>query len=238
MLCLSLSASLLSAQTAHKPPLKAVPPSALKLTSIKVTGSKRYTPGQVIAASGLEIGQTVSEDDFKKASQQLGETGAFKDVTYAFKFSGDAATLDLQVTDAGPFVPARFDNFVWLSDQELLKQLHARVPLFESELPVAGSLADQVSDALQVLTIEQNIQGRADYLRFAHEDGPIEAFVFKITGPNISIRNVEFSGAEPSTLPALQAAAQKISGEEYLRSLARRHRLSQIYSPSISRAVI
>jgi len=214
-------ASFLTAQTTHKSAPKSVPPSTLNLISIKVAGSNRYTPEQVIAASGLQPGQTVSEDDFKKASEQLGETGAFSDVTYAFKFSGDGAKLDLQVTDTGQFVPARFDNFVWLPDQELLKQLHARVPLFDGQLPPAGNLADQVSDALQTLAIEHNVEGRADYLRFAQEEGPIEAFVFKITGPNIHIRNVEFAGADVSTLPVLQAAAKKIQGQEYLRSALR-----------------
>jgi len=216
--CFLACASLLSAQTARKPASKRQPPSDFKLISIKAAGSKRYAPEQIVAASGLVVGQTASEDDFKKASQQLGETGAFSDVTYAFKFSGDGAKLDLQVTDTGQFVPARFDNFVWLSDQELLKELHSRVPLFEGQLPVAGNLADQVSDALQVLAIGHNVQGRADYLRFGHEDGPVESFVFKITGPNIRIRNVEFTGADPSILPLLQAGAHKIPGEEYLRS--------------------
>jgi outer membrane protein assembly factor BamA len=218
VLCFLLCSSLLPAQTAHKSAPKTLPPSALKLISIEVTGTKRYAPEQIIAASGLQVGQTVSDDDFKKASQQLGETGAFRDVTYAFKFSGEGAKLDLQVTDAGQLVPARFDNFVWLSDQELLQQVHARVPLFDGQLPMAGNLADQVSDALQALAIEHSVQGRADYLRFAPQEGPIEAFVFRIVGPNFRIRNVEFSGADASTLPTLQAAAHKLQGQEYLRS--------------------
>ncbi len=215
-----MSLSLLSAQTARKPS-PALPPSAFKLLSIKVAGSKRFAPEQVIAAAGLQVGQTVSEEDFKKASQRLGETGAFSDVAYAFKFSGEGAKLDLQVADSGRLVPAVFDNFVWLRDDELLKQLRAIVPLFDGQLPVAGNLPDQVAETLQAVTIEHNVQGRVDYLRFAKQEGPIEAFVFTITGPVIHIRDVEFKGVEASELPALQDAAKRLAGEEYLRSAVR-----------------
>ena len=211
------SCTFLPAQT-RKPPGKPLPPSAFKLISIKVTGSKRYTPDELISATGLQLGQTVSEDDFKRVSQRLGETGAFSNVVYGFQFSPAGTKLELQVTDSDQFVPARFDNFVWFSDRELLEKLHERVPLFHRQLPVAGSLADQVSDALQALIIERKIEGHADYLRAARGEGPIEAFVFSVTGPTIHIRNVEFTGAGPVELPLLQAAASKLPGQDYLRS--------------------
>jgi outer membrane protein assembly factor BamA len=198
-----------------------LPPSAFKLVSIHVIGTKRYTPDQIKAATGLQMGQTVNEDDFKAVSRQLGETGAFSDVAYAFQYSSEGAKLDIQLADATQFVPARFDNFVWLSDQELLQKLQARVPLFDGELPVAGNLADQVSDALQALILERKLQGKADYLRYAPQDGPITAFVYTVGGPTIHIRNVEFAGAAASELPLLQSAAKALAGCEYLRSVVR-----------------
>jgi outer membrane protein assembly factor BamA len=211
--------SLVSAQT--RKPSKPLPPSAFKLISIKVSGTKRYSPDKVIAASGLQIGQTVSEDDFKLVSRHLGETGAFSDVAYAFQFSPEGTKLELQVTDADRFVPACFDNWVWFSDEELLNDIRAQVPLFDGELPVAGDLPDQVSNALQALLIEHKIEGRVDYLRTTHQDGPIEGFVFTVTGPDIRIAKVDFTGAAPTELPLLQTAARKMLDEEFLRSTLR-----------------
>jgi outer membrane protein assembly factor BamA len=211
--------SLVSAQT--RKPSKPLPPSAFKLVSIKVTGTKRYSPDKIIAASGLQIGQTVSEDDFKLVSRHLGETGAFSDVAYAFQFSPEGTKLDLQLTDADRFVPAGFDNWVWFSDKELLNAVRAQVPLFDGELPVAGDLPDQVSNALQALLIEHKIEGRVDYLRTTHQDGPIEGFVFTVTGPDIRIGQVDFTGAAPTELPLLQTAARKMLDEEFLRSTLR-----------------
>jgi outer membrane protein assembly factor BamA len=197
------------------------PPSSFKLISVKTTGTKRYKSEEVIAASGLQLGQTVSEDDFKKAARVLGETGAFGDVLYSFQYSDEGAKLDLQVQDAEKFVPARFDNLVWFSDKELFDELHAQVPLFQGQLPEAGDLADQVSNALQGLLIADNLQGRVDYLRAAHEDGPIEAFVFTVTGPQIHIRNIVFAGAGTAELPLLDAAARKLQGADFSRSILR-----------------
>ena len=208
-----LLVSLLPAQTTRKPP------STFKLISINVTGTKRYTPAEIIAATGLQLGQTVSESDFKRVSQQLGETGAFSDVAYTYQYSAQGTKLDFQIADNTQFHPVRFDNFVWFSDQELVEKLHSVVPLFHGQLPAAGSLIDQVSDALQSLLLERKLQGRADYMRTAQHDGPIEAFVFKVTGPSILIHNVAFTGATPIELPLLQAAAKNLQGEEYLRSV-------------------
>lgn len=205
-------ASLLPAQTTRKPP------STFKLISINVTGTKRYTPAEIIAATGLQPGQTVSEADFKRVSQQLGETGAFGDVAYTYQYSPQGTKLDFQVADSNQFLPVRFDNFVWFSDQELVEKLHSVVPLFHGQLPVAGGLTDQISDALQSLLLERKLQGRADYMRTAQHDA-IDAFVFKVTGPTIHIRNVAFTGAAPTELPLLQAAAKNLQGQEYLRSM-------------------
>jgi outer membrane protein assembly factor BamA len=209
------------AQSPRKPSPKDLAPSTFNLISVTTTGTKRYTSEEVVAATGLQIGQTVSEDDFKKAVRILGETGAFADVAYSFQYSDDGAKLELQVQDAEPFVPVRFDNLVWFSDQELLDQLHAQVPLFQGPLPVGGDLADQVSNALQGLLIAHHLQGQADYVRAAHEDGPVEAYIFTVTGPQIHIRNVTFAGAGASEQSLLEEAARKLQGADFSRSILR-----------------
>jgi outer membrane protein assembly factor BamA len=209
------------AQTARKPASKELPPSAFKLIAVKATGTKRYKPEEIAGAAGLQIGQTVREDDFKGAARLLGQTGAFGDISYSFEYSPEGTKVEFQLQDAERFVPVHFDNVVWFSDQELMDKLHAQVPLFQGQLPVGGNLADQVSNALQGLLIARNLQGRVDYLRVAHEDGPVEAFVFTVSGPEIQIRNITFGGAGASELPLLEAAAKKLQGADFSRSIFR-----------------
>jgi outer membrane protein assembly factor BamA len=204
-----------------KPAAKDLPASAYQLIALKVTGSQRYKPEDIAAATGLQIGQTVHEEDFRTGVRLLGDSGAFSDVGFGFDYSANGTKGEFHVKDATDFVPARFENFVWFSDQKLAEELHARVPLFHGELPVRGELADQVSLALQAMLIEEKVEGRADYVRAGAEGGPTEAFDFSVTGPNITIRDVEFPGADPGLLPVLQAAAKELEGKEYFRNTIR-----------------
>lgn len=171
-----------------------------------------------MSATGMQLGQTVHDEDFKDAARILGDSGALSDVAYSFEYSPEGTKLQWQVKDASDFVPVRFENLVWFSDQALVDAIHAIVPLFHGQLPARGRLADQVMEALQALLAQKAIPGSVDYLRVGPEDGPTEAFAFSVSGPHIVIRNVEFSGAGPTELPLLQAAAKKLQGAEYVRS--------------------
>jgi outer membrane protein assembly factor BamA len=199
----------------RKPAAKQLPTSAYQLSAINVTGSRRYKSEDIAAATGLQIRQTVREDDFKAAAQLLADSGAFSDVAFSFNYSEAGTKVEFQLKDSPDFVPARFENFVWFSSQDLARKLHAQVPLFHGELPVRGGLADQVSEALQALLIEAKIAGSANYTRVGADNGPTQAFDFSVSGQRITIRDVQFPGADPSLLTSLQAAAKDFSGREY-----------------------
>ena len=217
--CTLLFPSLFAAQT--RKPAKPLPASAFKLIAIKVTGNNRYTPEEIIGATGLQVGQTAHEEDFKKASQQLGETGAFSDVAYTYQYSAQGTKLDLQVEDSNQFIPVRFDNFVWFSDDELTGLLRSRLALFEGRVPSAGNLADQVAQALKQILDDKKIFGEAEYLPAGALNGPITSYVYKVNLHPVVVRNMEFSGAAQAELPALEAAAKPLTGQDYLRSKMR-----------------
>jgi len=191
--------------------------SAYKLISVSVAGSKRFTSEQVAAASGLPIGTVAHEEDFKKAARQLGESGAFSSISYTFTYSSAGTRLEFQVTDAEKFVPARFADFVWFTDDELLSQLHRRIPLFSGELPLNGRLPDQVSDVLQAMLVEIAVPGIVESTRSTGKSGKLESVDYNVTGVSIRIHHAEFPGAGPAELSELQAAAEKIYGREYSR---------------------
>ena len=150
---------------------------------------------------------------------RLGETGAFDSVNYNFRYSSEGAQLALQVSDAGQFVPVRFENFVWFSDSEFRQTLQEQVPLFDGLLPLSGNLVDQVSDALQVLLLLRKIPAHADYLRAGPENGPVNAIVFSVTGPRIRIRQRGLSRCGPDELRILNAIGKQLAGTEYSRTV-------------------
>jgi outer membrane protein insertion porin family len=208
------------------------PASQRQLTGIKVTGNKRFSENAIIAASGLQMGTVVTEDDFKKAATRLGAYGILSDVAYTYSFSSAGTKLELQVTEAAKFVPARFEDFVWFSDEDLLKRIQERAPLFNGELPLSGRLADQVSDVLQALLVENSIPGHVEYERAGKQDGPVDSIVYKVSDVLIQIRDVNFVGAADADIPALKAASQRLRETEYSRSVLNalvQHQLIPVY---------
>jgi outer membrane protein insertion porin family len=196
-----------------------VPPSAHKLIEVKAAGSKRFTQEQISAASGLPLGATVGDEEFRKAARQLGESGAFTAVSYHFTYSSAGTKLVLEVTDADKFVPAHFADFVWFPDQELRQKLRERVPLFTGELPTSGRLPDQVSDILQAMLVESGIPGHVEYLRSTDKGGHLEAIDYTVANIVIRIHSVEFPGAGAGELAELRSAAEKLAGRDYYPAL-------------------
>jgi len=215
LLALPTSPHLGWAQAVQKRAAPPLPSSSRKLVAVIVTGTMRYSPEAVIAASGLQIGAEVNDDDFKKASRRLGDTGAFTDIAYSFSYSAAGTKLELKLVDAPRFLPAHFEDFIWFSDEELQKRIRAHVPLFNGELPASGRLPDEVSDVLQAMLVEKGIPGHVDYLRAEGPSGQIEAFNYSVSNVLIRIRNIRFTGAGASELTALEAAAQRLPDREY-----------------------
>src|SRR5580658_11317980 len=133
VLVLLLSIALPAQIRQHSP--KNLPPAAYKLVSIRVTGTKRHKPEDVIRATGLQLGQAVHKEDLEDVVRLLGESGAFTDISYSLAFDPAGTKVELTVRDSKKFVPVNFDNLVWFSHQELFDKLHGSVPLFDGEVP-------------------------------------------------------------------------------------------------------
>jgi outer membrane protein assembly factor BamA len=194
------------------------PASAYKLIALKVTGTTSYTDKEILAASGLQMGQNVADGDFKEAVQRLGDSGMFADAAYSYTTSASGTRVEMKLDDVdrSKLVPARFENFVWFTDDELHAALKRRAPLFNGSLPLSGALADHVSEALQAMLTEKRLPGRVDYLREAHDEVLI-AINYRVEEVSIYIRSVEFPGASPEQVPLLTAAVRHEIGATYGR---------------------
>jgi outer membrane protein insertion porin family len=214
---------LLSAAAAQKQSTrgKVSPADANRLIALKVTGTARYTDKEILAASGLQIGENAADGDFKEAAQRLGDSGLFSDVVYSYSSSGAGVRLELKLadTDQSKLVPAHFENFVWFTDDELRAALQSRVPLFKQLLPIAGNLPDRVSEALQAILTEKQYPGRVDFLREGDESGgALHAIDYHVEEISIRIRGLEFPGASPEQTALLTTAARRAIGANYERS--------------------
>jgi outer membrane protein assembly factor BamA len=218
--CISV---LLSTVVAQKRPASNKPSSdsSTKLISFKVTGTSRYTDKEILAASGLQFGRPASDGDFKEAVQRLGEFGVFSDAAYSFSTSDAGTKLEIKLSDveAGKLVPARFENFVWFSDAQLLAEVRKSVPLFKGLLPLTGTLPDRVSESLRALLSEHQLPGHVDFLRSTDANSSsLTEIVYRIEEASIRIESIEFPGASIEHAALLESASRKLIGEEYGRS--------------------
>jgi outer membrane protein assembly factor BamA len=214
-LCPAIPYSRAAAQAAPAPKI----PAGSKLIEIKVNGSSRFTQQEIVTACGLPVGTIAGDDDFRKAARQLGETGAFSEISYTFSFTSAGTKLIFQVADAEKFVPAHFADFVWFTDQNLHEKLHEHIPLFDGELPTSGRLIDQVSDVLQAMLVENGIPGHVEYMRSNDANGKVDAVDYTVANIVIRIHHVDFPGASGDELKELESAASKLEGRDYYRAL-------------------
>ena len=82
------------------------------IESLTVEGLKNYSPSQVLAATGLKVGQLAGKDDFDAARDRLLASGVFETAGYRFSpaagSSGHAASF--QVVEVEPVLPVRFEG--------------------------------------------------------------------------------------------------------------------------------
>ncbi len=214
------------------PPAKsaATPPTSLsslsslssprRLASVTITGSP-FPDIDVLAAAGLQIGASVTEEDFRHATDALGHTGAFLEVRYKYDFTPDTVNLQLEMQPAEQYTDVQFDNFVWFDEAELRRELKQRVPLFDGRVPVDGEMLDQLALAIDWVLNEHGVAGHAEYERTAKlgdTSGKAGPVVYTVQQVTIAVRHVDFPGASAEVLPKLQGAIAKWLQESYSRS--------------------
>ena len=84
--------------------------------------------------------------------------------------------------------------------------------------PLSGRMADEVSDVLQAMLVENAIPGHVNYVRGGKPDGPVESIDYSVSDVLIRVQSLQFTGISDAERPALEAAAQRFSGREYSRS--------------------
>lgn len=208
------------------------------LLSIRVTGLTHLKESEVVRATGLRLGTTAKEQDFRQAVKKLGDTGLFTDVAYSYRYTAAGCELELKLEENDKLVPIVFDNFVWFSDEDLISLLRARVPLFEGKLPLGGDLSDQVGDALNVILQEHKIAGQAEGIQTAKLNGPIDSYTYTVQFHPVIIRKVDFPGAAQEEVPGLQEAGKSLHGIAYLRSDVRPHEALDLLPVYLSRGYL
>lgn len=210
--------SLLLLFACHHSALAQQPQKPLRLGKVEVVGLERYTEEQVLAASGLQLGQPVDIQAIDEAANRLMSSGLFKKLSYRFRSAGaQGAIVTFQVEEAKETIPVVFDNFVWFTDQELQEAIRREIPSFDGTAPTSGDMPDAIKKALQKLLNERKIAGHVEYLSSADEAGGHASYRFSIQGLRMPVCSLSFPGATDVKESELVNKSRPLFQQDYSR---------------------
>lgn len=192
------------------------------LETLTITGNHIYTSKQIIAVTGLKLGQAVSEGDFDAARTKLLATGAFTSIAFRFAPSanhkGYAGTFE--VSEVDQVYPFRFERLP-ATAAEMTAWLKQHEPLFESKIPGTQVLLERFAKDLQPFVESKGYKGKV--IGRVTSDAPGElVVVFRPAAPPPAIASVAFTGNKALPNTALHSAfAQVAVGMPYSEKLVR-----------------
>jgi len=189
----------------------------VKIGSLHFIGQTRVTEEQVIAASGLRVGQFFDPKKLDAVTEKLGKSGVFQEVSYRYQPEGGQMAVEFKVKEAARFHRCLFDNFVWISDDDLQAHLKNGVPLFIGVVPESGDILDDIAHSLESLLREKGITAQVAHIQEGALGDQNWVHLFTANGPAIKVQAVNFSGALPDNLNQLQRQAAPLIGRNYSR---------------------
>lgn len=180
----------------------------VNVQTITFTGAPDYDRTALAKISGLKSGPT-DGDQIRAGAQKLNETGLFSNVN--FKFDGQTVTYEL--TPSQQLLTAVFDNFVWLTPEEIDRGLRARIPLYTGSVPAQGAFAASVADALMRILKNKSVTATVTFHPESVAGAAPSTMRFRVSAPAVKLRAVTVKGATPDIEeklgPVLLAAAEK-----------------------------
>jgi outer membrane protein assembly factor BamA len=191
------------------------PPNAKwRLTAIVFEGLKSQPPEKIVAASGLQVGQTIDFEMIKAAAQRLSQTGLFGKVAYRYRYSSTQIelTFELEEKTSGK-KRCNFDNFVWFSDKEIADAIKRDMPDFDGSIVVSDFVGEEIKKSLTRLLAEKKIAGEVVY-----ELDEYFSYTFKVKGANLPVCDFQFAGAQDELKQPLLEALKPLFKTEYSKS--------------------
>lgn len=156
--------------------------SSSPLKGVRMYGSTRFTSPQILAASGLRMGEDLTDAKVHQAAQRLAATGAFTDVS-ADDFPGmGGEVIHFTVKDMLPLAACDFSPIHGMSASQLMAELKRSVPLFDGRVPLANPrMLNAVRARLQQILQKHGIHGKIETsIQSAHAGGAAHRILFRL----------------------------------------------------------
>jgi outer membrane protein assembly factor BamA len=188
---------------------------------ILVDGPSHFADSRISLASGLQFGQAVDDSILSKAADRLAQTGAFSEVSYQYETLNGKMTVAFHVVDQTKTLACTFDNFVWFTPEEIDRAIHAEAPLYDGQVPLNGSLPEDVKSALEHLLAQRHVAASVTYLPAAKSPSePPTEFRYSANGNLPLVTSVEFAGG-PLDPALFDPAKQRLVGRSFSMAYSR-----------------
>ena len=161
---------------------------AFPLREVEFEGNQNFAEEDLLAVTGLELGERVRKSDFDLAMRRLSEAGVFESLSYRFGPKADGYKLTVVVQEVPELFPVRLVGFDE-SEAVLAALLKQSLPLYAGLVPGGGPMVRMIVNTLQVRWREQggNEEVVADIAPSG--DGGFEMVI----GPERQTSNIAFT---------------------------------------------
>ncbi len=174
------------------------------LLRVSVIGNNVYTDQQIVAASGIRIGEPLDKAGFEAARDKLMKTGAFETISYKYGPTADGKGYEatFEVSEVEQLYPFRFEDLP-ATDADLRAFLANREPLFHDKIPGTKSILDRFVSDLQAFVDPKGFKDTVTAAIVADKPGELTVLFRPKTQPP-AIAEVRFTGCEALPASALQ----------------------------------
>ncbi len=178
--------------------------------TIRIDAPPAVDAAEALHIAALPANVPLTKQQIEASLQRLADTGLFADVAYTVNSA--ALVIKLTPSAGGQLQPVHFSNFVWWQPAELEKLLEAAVPAYHGQLPVSGTLTDQIKAALVTLLHAKGVDADVE----AHQTGAAaDTVTLAIMSPSILIGDVQLQNTLPGLQPQLKTVEDRLRDQDF-----------------------
>jgi outer membrane protein insertion porin family len=189
----------------------AQPERSFPLERITVQGNEHYTAAQIVAASGLKVGQAVSRADFDAARERLVASGVFENAGCSFASAKDGKGYDgiIEVAEVQAFLPIHFEDLP-VTDEQMAAFLKQKDPFFGPKIAATKQILERYSGWINEFLAERDFHDKVVAKVVSETPPDLEILVRPVT-PRPVVAQVKFINTGDIPPPQLVRAFYSIA---------------------------
>lgn len=200
-----------------------------------------FTQEQLEDAAGVHAGTKLTADELGAAAQRLVDTGYFDAMSATIEGNVTAATVEFddKPTPLSHMMHVGFENFIWLTHDEITAAIRGKVPLFNDYLldnsPHTSDVQAALTAALAAKSIAANVACEDFESTLRH---PRREIGCRIVRPTVRVANIKLGGVTPELMPFIQKSVNATARTQYTEGPADETTADRILAPLLDAGYI